>query len=417
MATPDHPSSSAPGAWVTLRSLDAARKVPELVDPGVRGMTREEGGRCSQCGGAERDVVLTTGGPLGDAETWRRHRVAMDGRQCEACGNIRFPVALAEDEIQALLDAGAAAGQAGRLDEADLAFRRAANGAPDLGLPRLNLASVCLDRVRQLPEGPDKPAQRDALGRAAAALFRQSLECPQPAPAAAQFLLGRTLVLLGDLDEGQRELRAFLAQPRGPAAMHKEARSLLDQRSFQLTEAQARAYAEGTARIELKRYLDDRMPKTGVEKSQLRQGIARLDALLAERPDHWPSFWITGMASRALRDWDETYRRLGAAYRLHPDQPDVAREYGAACMALGKGEEAVVVTRQAVVNDPGDIGLVANLALALVVANQVDAAEGIADAALRLDPQDQVTQNLLGFVRDVKAGRKARPTSWRPPDR
>ena len=73
---------------------EVAAKFPEVVEAGQRGVTRAELAVCAACGAANRDVVVTTGGPMADADLWRDHPVALDSRQCTVCGRLAFPVAL-----------------------------------------------------------------------------------------------------------------------------------------------------------------------------------------------------------------------------------------------------------------------------------------------------------------------------------
>ena len=82
------------------------------------------------------------------------------------------------------------------------------------------------------------------------------------------------------------------------------------------------------------------------------------------------------------------------------------------CLALGKGEEAVKVAEHAVSLKPDDAGLEANLALALLVAGRVDDALATAQSALDRSPNDEITKTLLGVIKDVKDGKRDRPTRW-----
>ena len=104
------------GSWMAVRTAAVAEKFPTLLDPDTVGSSRAELQRCSACGGLTEDVVITTGGPLGDPELWRRHPVALDACRCKECGQVSYPIALEPAEIKALLDAGAAAAQSGNLN-------------------------------------------------------------------------------------------------------------------------------------------------------------------------------------------------------------------------------------------------------------------------------------------------------------
>ncbi len=126
----------------------------------------------------------------------------------------------------------------------------------------------------------------------------------------------------------------------------------------------------------------------------------------------WNVFWLIGMAYRALGDPEASLANLRQSFELNPAQPDVAREYVGACMALSHGEEAARAARQICEAHPNDHGLRANLGLALLVAGRVDEALDAALQALGMSPDDPITKNLCGFIADVQAGRKKRPTHY-----
>ena len=397
----------SPDGFITLSSLDEARRYPQLVEPGAMALTRAEAANCLECGAPTADAVLTSGGPAGEPEVFHAHPVALDVRRCTRCEAMRFPIALADDERKALLTGGDAAGRAGKLDEAELHFRRAANAAPDFGLARASLGSVYLERTRAAAKARQPNAE--TLARVAVRHFRDALASKEDRPLFAQFLLGQTLVELGEIEEGHAALREFIANPdSGP--LQKEAQALLERRDWKLTDGQARAYEEGNALIDLKRFLPVGHVKNDTERDQLTRGIALLDTLLTDRPDHWPSWWISGKASAALRRHDEAYDRFQKAYLLNPDHADVAREYGGACLVLGKADEGLAATQKAVANDPSDVGLQANLALAMLISGNDAGAEQVCEAALAKNPADKITQGLLDTIRDVKSGKIERPS-------
>lgn len=142
---------------------------------------------------------------------------------------------------------------------------------------------------------------------------------------------------------------------------------------------------------------------------RIRKGIGCLEQVAADRPV-WNVLWLIGMAYRALGDAQASHANLRGSFELNPSQPDVAREYVAACLALGEGEEAARAALQICRAHPEDAGLRANLGLALLVAGRVEEALEAAREALGLSPDDRITQNLCGLIEDVRAGRRPRPT-------
>lgn len=59
---------------------------------------------------------------------------------------------------------------------------------------------------------------------------------------------------------------------------------------------------------------------------------------------------------------------------------------------------------------PDDAGLMANLALALLIGGKLDDASEAVTRALVMAPDDKIVHNLKGMIADVQAGRKAQPS-------
>jgi tetratricopeptide (TPR) repeat protein len=146
-------------------------------------------------------------------------------------------------------------------------------------------------------------------------------------------------------------------------------------------------------------------------RRQVKKGIAKLQAVVKESP-LWNAHWIIGMGYRALNEPETSLAHIRTSYELNPSHADVAREYVSACLALGKGTEAVRAASYNCKLHPEDAGLKANLGLALLVADRVDDAIATASAALTMKPDDRITQALLDYVNEVKAGRRPRPTRY-----
>ena len=101
---------------------------------------------------------------------------------------------------------------------------------------------------------------------------------------------------------------------------------------------------------------------------------------------------------------------LRQAYTLCPELADVGREYAGQCFIVGLADEGLEVSRALHARFPDDVALHSNLALALLLGGDLGEAQAVAEAAQRREPGDAVTRNLVGYIRDVRAGNRARPT-------
>jgi predicted Zn-dependent protease len=119
-----------------------------------------------------------------------------------------------------------------------------------------------------------------------------------------------------------------------------------------------------------------------------------------------------GIAHKCLRELGPAYNDFQHAYALENTNPDVGREFACICMSLGRGEEAVRISREVMNRAPTDAGLTANYALALLIAGYAEEAEVAVSHSLELDPQDRITQHLASLVASVRTGRTTRPDRW-----
>jgi Flp pilus assembly protein TadD len=116
------------------------------------------------------------------------------------------------------------------------------------------------------------------------------------------------------------------------------------------------------------------------------------------------------MLLRGLGEHAAAVDHFHRAYAVNPRQKDVGREYAAQYMIVGNGADALRVSKELHARFPDDAGLQSNLALAHLIAGNVDEALAIATDALSRDRDDEITKNLVGFIEKVKSGAIARPT-------
>lgn len=172
-------------------------------------------------------------------------------------------------------------------------------------------------------------------------------------------------------------------------------------------------YQRGVNLVEPWIVLHDR-PTAQLEASaqaRVERGIRMLERHLALCLENWAGHWMAGKGSQALGRQQQAADFFRRSLELKPDQPDVARECALTLMRLGAFEEAVQVSRQGCGAAPEEAGLAANLALALLLAGDPQAALDAAQTAIRLDAQDPINQNVLQLAQSVHEGRRKPPTS------
>jgi hypothetical protein len=216
---------------VTLRKLDVAQKFPqELPEDGV-GLDADAAHSCKACGGSLARIIITTGGPYGDAALWEVYPLALDGWQCAGCHDLTYPVHLSAAEATGLLQRSSAAAQRGDFDEAEFGFRRAIASWPTYMPARANFAAMCLDRIRAEQQAAQRASVIDRYQQLAEAQLRKALVCEPAAPVQVRLMLGNLLVRRGQRIEGAELLREVLRSPQLPGPLREQVESILAEAS------------------------------------------------------------------------------------------------------------------------------------------------------------------------------------------
>lgn len=142
---------------------------------------------------------------------------------------------------------------------------------------------------------------------------------------------------------------------------------------------------------------------------KLKQAAQCFEQALRINPEGWSSMWALGKIHQRLGDYEASLQWFARAHDINPTHPDVAREAGLAALDCGNAGLAVRFCSAAADNDPGNAGLVANLALAHTLSGDDTNAIECAERALRVTPDDEISRTVLEFVRAVADGRRARP--------
>src|SRR5262245_39736714 len=142
------------------------------------------------------------------------------------------------------------------------------------------------------------------------------------------------------------------------------------------------AYKKGSDLLLKHINLHEQEPTAAPNKeAELREGLGLLQRAVALQPRSWPAHWLIGKAHQTLSDHPRACEAFRQATRFCQDNPDVPRELCLECLQLGQFREAVEAARLAVRADRSDPGLLANLALALVLAGDVAEALDLAEQA------------------------------------
>ncbi len=143
--------------------------------------------------------------------------------------------------------------------------------------------------------------------------------------------------------------------------------------------------------------------------NQLLEASRLLEAASGRDPKAFANWWMLGKVRQRLGEHRRALEALRRAIECNWDQADGCREYMLVCLELGEGAEGVRVTHRACELRPGDAGLKSKLALAQLIAGQVDDAVRTVQAALQAEPADKITRALEARIVAVRDGRRPRP--------
>ena len=150
-------------------------------------------------------------------------------------------------------------------------------------------------------------------------------------------------------------------------------------------------------------------PLSGPEAAKVFRAVEMLEIITERVTDSWRAFWMLAKGQHAIGKSLHAYNAYQAALALEPEEICILRELGGVCLELGKGAEAVDYAERAVAMFPDAHDLLANLAMAHLIAGNTGAAQLTIDAARKFDPSDRTNANIDRFITDVAGGRRAVP--------
>lgn len=152
---------------------------------------------------------------------------------------------------------------------------------------------------------------------------------------------------------------------------------------------------------------------SGAAASEVAQAVGMLEKVVAEVPDWWNAQWFLGKAQMGLGRYDKAYEAFRRAYRIETKVEPILRELAGTCLELQRFDEAVEVAQAAVSLDPGNAELLANLAVAFLLAGRLAPARKAIDAAINIMPDDRINQSVSRILREIENGAREQPQSLR----
>jgi Tfp pilus assembly protein PilF len=147
------------------------------------------------------------------------------------------------------------------------------------------------------------------------------------------------------------------------------------------------------------------------QRARVERGIACMLRHQEANPESWQALWVAAMGRKTIHGHAAAVDDFARAYAANPGHPDVGREYGLVLLETGSFERAVEISRQLTDANPTNAGLVANLAVAQLLANQISDAQASAERAVALDAKDPINLHLLSRIRSIAAGNRPYPRS------
>lgn len=283
-------------------------------------------------------------------------------------------------DIFELLRAGLAHHQAGRLTEAEAAYREALAGDPN------QAKALYLLGVLRTSEG--------RLDEAVALLEKAVATAPEDTD--ARFNLGNAFYRKGDLQAALAQYRIVVEQRPGYAEVfanigrvHQDLGNIEAAiEACRIAVARKPALVEGHTNLGLALLAADRIP----------EALEALRTALARQPQSAAAHANLANALTRARQHAEAAEAARAALARDPNLADAYVTLGAALRELGRADDAVTALRRAVALAPDNAPAHANLGNALLEQDEVGGAEAAFRRAIELDPGLAAAYSGLGYL-------------------
>jgi tetratricopeptide (TPR) repeat protein len=146
-------------------------------------------------------------------------------------------------------------------------------------------------------------------------------------------------------------------------------------------------------------------------RRKLDHVLKLFNKVLQLKPENWSAMWLMGKVHQRLQNKPEALEWFGRAYQVNPSHPDVAREASMSAMELGQNDDAIAYAYRAAQITPQDHGLLTNLALAYLLAGQIDHAKTCVEQSLAGSPDDKISQTIAAMIRHFASSGSAPPNT------
>jgi tetratricopeptide (TPR) repeat protein len=144
------------------------------------------------------------------------------------------------------------------------------------------------------------------------------------------------------------------------------------------------------------------VPKTSkpssLFRSRLDLALQLLLRVIELNPNNWSAMWFVGKIHQRRNDHAMALEWFARAHDSNPPQVDVSREASISAMALGRSQEAISYASKALSSRPNDSGLQSNLALAYLLADNLDEAKRFVEKAMVRGPIDPIAKTISKMI-------------------
>lgn len=402
-------NARAPSEHFVVRSREVAAR---LVRPEYPNFSSAPEPPCDTCKRPLVEALITTFGPDAEPSVWRDFPVVVDGTVCRPCGTLRYPRNIAPATIHEWNREGAAHGNAGRTDLAEMYFARIVWSWPGYVPGHLNYAEATFARL-QAEKDLDR-VTRERLVRRAVEHFEAAAYASDGAPADAVLHAHVRLAevsIEGDGARGFERAKKALERVLSLPALTDRVRV----RAAEIDEymrTRRDLFVRATEVLGPRIALSDRSaspPETPEDRKRLVDAIADLEEHVALAPDRWQSLWFYAKALPLVGRTDDAMRTWERAWSTSPRQRDVARDYSRVLLEATRHRDAREVARAITASHPDDATLWCNLGVTELLCGDLDAADRAIAESLARAPNDRIAALVAKKLREYRAGKALPP--------
>lgn len=382
------------GLQLCLLEDEAFARELRRPDSGVGEEQRQV--ECGRCGSDHVEVIVATDLPNGSAELWNHYPIVIDGWMCSGCSSLAYPRPMHPKQITDMGKRGSELGRQKRWREAQWWFTRLTWSWPDWPNGYVDLAYTL--RARR-DEETDRTVQIH-LARLEAEALQLAIETARAAldgnPDLVD-LIAHSHLQAAELDIERRAIDAARASVEAVVALANVSEDRLARASELAEYIEGERWVFADAADVIGPYMD-LMGRPGKSTDDARHEVASavlaLEGHYELHPAHWQSIWMAAKGHAALGDARRSLDLWRRAWKDHPDQPDIIREYGLSLLTSRLHDEALRLNRDAVERFPEDSTLWCNLAVVELLCGDLARAKTCCDTSRRLDPSDPVARAL-----------------------